>query len=179
MTGSRMRNKERAALWFMLVINIFLCAFLLGQVGLPAMIFPDASMEAHPAMPEAYPPAPPWMRGSRADMPPPPPFFGLGDLFSPAEMKEQAARLRKQFDQVSALRLDFARRLQNGPVSKEEVLRHFADTEEVLESVKRQAQERAADRISSMPPEDRKRFAQRLASPQPRFPLPPDAPPGP
>lgn len=98
---------------------------------------------------------------------------------SRTEMKEQTARLRKQFDQLIALRLDFARRLQNGPVSKEEVLRYFAETEEVLESERKQAQQEAVDRISSMSPEDRKRFAQRLlASTQPGFPVPPDAPPG-
>jgi len=98
------------------------------------------------------------------DMPPPPPpsFFSPADLFTPEEMKQDFTSMQDNFQKMKTLRRDFARQLQQGQMSREDVLKHFAALDQLMDSVKNQAQQKAAEKISAMSPEDRRRFADKL-----------------
>ncbi|MDR3424570.1 MAG: hypothetical protein P4M13_05765 [Alphaproteobacteria bacterium] len=161
MTDYASDKKYRAALLASVAANIFLVAFTLGRFSAPDMPPP---MGAH----GMFPP------GIQRGEPMPPPFFGPGDLFGPGEIREDETRMRENFEKMNALRQNFAKKLQSGPVSKEDVLKHFADVGQVMEGVKKEAQEKAAEKISAMSAEDRDRLAQTLLSreggPPPRDP---------
>jgi hypothetical protein len=96
------------------------------------------------------------------NMPPPPQLLGPGDLFGPQDMQQNMQQMQKNFDKAQSMQRDFAQRLEQGPISKEEVLKHFAEVDAVMNGVKNQVQEKAAQKISTMPDEERKQFAARL-----------------
>jgi flagellar motility protein MotE (MotC chaperone) len=95
-------------------------------------------------------------------MPPPPPFFGPGDLFSHKEMEEGFTDMKKNFEQIQALREEFAARLKKQSVTKEEVLKHFSDVDKLMSNGRNQMQDKAAAKISTMTPQERQKFADRL-----------------
>ena len=70
--------------------------------------------------------------------------------------------MQQSFEKIKALRADFAQKLKANTVSKEDVLQHFGATDALMDDVRRQTQEKAAAKISTMSPEDRQRFADRL-----------------
>ncbi len=145
-------KKARLLLLVSVALNIFLLAFTLGRISVPGLM-----------------PPPPFMNGGRHGMHKPmmhnempPPFLGPSDLFSPEEMGEDFAQVRKNFAKINELRQAFADRLQKGEIRKDEVLAHFAEVDRLMTEVRTQTQEKAAARISAMTPEDRERFAVRL-----------------
>jgi len=177
-------KKVRVALFASVAVNIFLVAFVLGRVGLrdvpPSQPYGGSQQmaEGGQTMPplqgdrpmlQRYHQGPGAMargdglgphRGMMRGVPPM--AFGPGDLFAPDEMSEDETRTRENFDKMDALRKDFAAQLQSGPVTKDAVLKHFSDIDGVMDTVKKQAQERAANKIASMSEEERKRFAETL-----------------
>ena len=155
--------------------NIFLVAFTIGRWSAPGMMPPPPMMFAghEQAMHGAPGEPPPWMNhGERGDlgpegrggpgMPPPPPMFGPDDVFSPQEMQQNMQEMQQSFEKVQGLRKNFAAKVEKGPVTKEEVLQHFADIDAVMGSVKGKVQEKTAEKISTMSDDDRKKFAARL-----------------
>ena len=174
-------NKGRVALLASVAVNIFLVAFVLGRVGVRDLPPPpfggpqQVAEDGQPMMPQGDRPmmqrrhdGSGMMRGDgqglhRGMMRGVPPMaFGPGDLFAPDEMAEDETRMQEHFSKMDALRKDFAAQLQAGPVSKEAVLKHFADIDGIMDTVRKQAQERAANKIASMSEEDRKRFVETL-----------------
>jgi hypothetical protein len=145
MTECSWGNKGRVALLASVAANIFLAAFVLGHLS-----------------GESYaPPLPPEMdrgvmhRGF-------PPHMGPKDLFRPGEVSADETRMREDFEKMQSLRTAFAEKLQAGPVSKENALRHFDEIDQVMGGVKKDAQERFASKIASMSEEERKQLAERL-----------------
>ena len=143
--------KKPVVLLTSLALNIFLVAFLLGRCS------------THPMMP------PPFMGGHspggfgmHGDMPPPPLFFGPEALFSPQEMQKNFSVMQNSFEKGQKLRKEFAAQLKKGPVTKEQVLKHFSELDQTMNDVKGQMQEKAADKISSMSQEEREEFADHL-----------------
>ena len=155
MSNTGLCNKNRIALLGSIALNIFLVAFVLGHFGAFGMMPPPP-----PFMMGGHHMMPPMMMGG--GMPPPPSFFGPSDLFSREEMKENFAHMQENFEKIQGLRQAFAEQLKNGSVTKEDVLKNFAQIDQLMMDVKKQAQEKAAEKISSMSPEKRKRFADRL-----------------
>jgi hypothetical protein len=152
MNDSISSQKTRIALLVSLAVNIFLVAFVLGQFSgherfMPLPMEPQGMFQAH--MPPGFAH---------------PPIFGPGDIFEPNEIRADEARMSANFEKMEDTRKAFAAQLQAGPVSKEEVLKHFAAMDEIMEGIKKEAQERAANKISSMSEEERKRLAQFLTS---------------
>ena len=141
-------KKCHIAFFASIAANIFFVAFALGRLG-PHDMFPQPMEHGGPFHAEMRPGLPP-------------PMFGPGDLFEPDEMRADEARMRKDFDEMDALRKTFATQLQAGPVSKESVLKHFADIDQVMDGIKKEAQGHVADKISSMSEDERKHFAQTL-----------------
>jgi hypothetical protein len=94
--------------------------------------------------------------------PPPPPFFSPAELFSPEEMKADFVKMQENFVKMQELRKSFAEQLKQGSVSKEAILKHFAEIDQLMSSVRNQTQEKAAAKISSMSAEERQRFAKKL-----------------
>jgi hypothetical protein len=146
--GSSDRNC-RIAFFVSIAANIFLVAFALGRLG-------PSVMPPHPEQQGIF------QAGMMPD--PPPPAFGLGDLFEPNEIRIDEMRMRKNFEDMDALRKAFAAQLQAGPVGKEDALKHFAAIDQIMDGVKKEAQERATDKISSMTKDERQRFARILLS---------------
>jgi hypothetical protein len=100
-------------------------------------------------------------------MPNPPPFFGPGDLFNEKEMKEDFAETQKNFEKIQDIRKDFSNKLRKEPVTKDEVLKHFADIDKLMNASRNQMQEKAANKIISMTPEERKHFADKILGGEP------------
>jgi len=130
-------------------LNIFLVAFVFGRLS-------------------AMPPMPPFMdEPGRGGMkmfghdapPPPPPFFKPEMIFSPEEMDKNFAVMDENFKKVEALRKSFAARLQESPVSADEAKQHFVEVDAIMESVRKEMTEKAAEKISKMTDEERKSFA--------------------
>jgi hypothetical protein len=96
-------------------------------------------------------------------MPNPPPMFGPRDVFNTQEMQQAQQEMQQNFQKADGLRTDFAKKLAAGPVSKEEVLKHFNDVDSIMDSVKLKVQQKTAEKISSMSDEERKSFAERLS----------------
>jgi hypothetical protein len=95
-------------------------------------------------------------------MPSPPPFFGPGDLFNEKEIKEDFAEAQKNFEKIQEIRKDFSEKLKKGTVTKEEILKHFSEIDKLMNAFRVQMQEKAANKIISMSPEERKRFADKI-----------------
>ena len=176
-------NKSRCVLIGSVALNIFLVAFILGRVSMHQLPPPPPPPFARGEMPpppfdggpggphggphgdmmargDGPPPPPPGEHGHMP--PPPPPFFAPADLFSPAEMEEGFAKMRENFTKVEALREDFAKQLKEGNVTKEQALAHFTQVDGVMDGVKKEMQEKAAEKIGAMSPDERQRFADRL-----------------
>ena len=165
-----MNNKFSVVLACSIVVNIFLVAFMAGRMTSPNAIlathFPphgeDAMMMPPPPMDD--------MRGERHFHPPmdhdghmpPPPFFGPSSLFSQEEMREGFVLMQQNFKKITDLRSDFAHKLKSETISKEEVLKHFNEIDQLMGEVRKQTQVKAAEKISAMPKEERQRFADRL-----------------
>jgi hypothetical protein len=174
MSDMGLGHKGRIALLGSIILNIFFVAFILGRISVFGLMPPPPpfGMGDHmpPHMMFGATPPPPFggmMRGGmhgEMPMPPPPPFFSPADLFTPEEMKQDFAKMEENFGKMRTLRQDFGKQLEQGPVSKEDVLKHFAVIDQLMESVKKQMREKAAEKISAMSPEERKRFADRLSS---------------
>lgn len=172
-------NKVRTFLGVSVIANIFLVAFIAGRVSMIAMM---------PPPPPPPPPAPHQMMphtesqhfgpqhfgpqagghpqdGAFADMPPPPPppMFGPAELFTPEELRNDLESMKSKFDEVRQMRKDFAHKLEQGPVTKEEVLAHFEQVETLMNSIRSQTQHKLADKMSQLSDEERKRFAKRFA----------------
>lgn len=137
-------DKARMVLIGSVALNIFLAAFVIGRMGAMDMMPPPPEM-AGPGMP-----------------PPPPPMFGPARLFSKEEMRDNMKAMKQSFDEVRKLREDFAKKLAAGPVSKEDVAKHFADVEAILNKVRTQTQDKIAEKISSLSKEDRERVAKQM-----------------
>ncbi len=140
------KKKLSVALLVSAAINIFLVAFVLGRMGPPMM------------------PPPPELRGGIAEGMPHrhPPTFGPIDLFAPKELQAEESRLRPKFEEMDAMRRAFAGQLKAGQVSKEDVLKHFDSIDRIMESVKKEMQERAAEKIGRMTESERERFSRFL-----------------
>jgi uncharacterized membrane protein len=150
MTTEGQNNKERLALLGSVVINIFLVAFVLGRIS----VF------------DVPPPPPPPPGGGPAmhgDMPPPPPMVGPAELLSPREMRADMDAMQGKFENVRELRKAFADKLKAGPVTKEEVLDHFKQVDQLMSEIRDQTQEKMATKISTLTPDQRERFADRFA----------------
>ena len=150
MDNASSRVNKTILLLASLALNIFLVAFLLGRISTPVMMPPPAFMGKH------FPGA------GHDTMPPPPPFFGPEALFEPREMQESFAMIRNNFEEGRKLRGKFAAQLRKDQITKEDVLKHFAEIDRAMDEVREKMQERAADKISSMSREEREKFADHL-----------------
>jgi hypothetical protein len=144
MTDCSSDKKCRIVFFASMAVNIFLVALMLGHWSAPLM-----------------PPPPPMVGPGGFG---PPPAFGPGDIFRPEEMNADEARMRKDFEKMESLRKAFAAQLEAGPVNKENVLKHFAAMDEIMDGVQKEVRERAAEKISSMSESERKNFAHMLTS---------------
>ena len=77
-------------------------------------------------------------------------------------MREGFVAMQATFKKIGILRSDFAQKLKDGPVGRGDILKHFDAIDRLMDSVKKQTQERAAEKISAMSPDERERFADRL-----------------
>lgn len=156
MSDHNQNCKTQGFLFLSVAVNIFLVAFVLGRFSAP-MPPPHGPMGF--GIPGGMMPPPMEMRhGDRG----PPPFMGPGQLFSPDEMKKEDELMHQSFEKANALRRDFAARLDKGAVTKDEVLQHFAGVDQVMDGVRKEAQEKAAEKISAMSQDDRLKFARSL-----------------
>jgi hypothetical protein len=153
MSDGRLNGKTRLALFASLTANIFLVAFFLGRFSAPSFPPPPPEFGDHGMMLHGGPGGP--RHG-------PPQLMGLGTLLTPEELRAEDERMRDNFDKVSTLRKDFAARLDAAPVTKEDALKHFSDVDQVMDEVKKEAQAKAAEKISAFSPDDRRQFAKSL-----------------
>ena len=135
-----------------LALNIFLVAFFVGRMS----VHPDGPL---PFLSQPF--------SGHYDAPgerrmPPPPFFGPEALFTPEEMRADMATMKRNFEAGQTLRKGFAEQLKQGPITKQFVLDHFAEIDRTIDEFRKQVQERAAAKISSMTPDERREFADRL-----------------
>lgn len=138
-------EKQRIVLIGSVLLNVFLVAFIIGRATM---------------MPPPPPPPPP--PGAHGEMPPPPPMVGPAELFSPGEMRAEMEAMKGNFDKVRDIRKAFAAKLKAGPVSKEEVLAHFDHVDQLMAQIRDQTQEKMAEKIANLNPEQRQRFASRM-----------------
>jgi hypothetical protein len=160
-------NKElsprgRIVLIGSVTLNIFLLAFVLGRMsmGPPPPPPPPHGGPGFFGMHEGPPPHGPHP-GDHGDMPPPP-FFSPSGLFSPEEMKADAAKNKENFDKMHDMRKAFGAQLQQGPVTRDQVLAHFAEIDQIMDTLRHSTQDRVADKITSMSVEERARFGEKL-----------------
>lgn len=195
-------DSKNALLLGSVAANIFLVAFVLGRWSSPGLMPPppmfpgrEQAMQA-PMMPQGQMPPngmPGQMGGHGGQMGgpgmglngrgpgmPPPPGFGPQAVLNPQEMQETAAEMQKNFEKMQSIRADFAMKLQNGSVTKEEALKHFADIDSVMDGMKAKMQEKTAEKISTMSDDERRNFATHLlqSGPQPGQGMPPGQMPG-
>lgn len=165
-------SKTRIAFIGSLALNVFLLAFVLGRLSMAPPPPPHHELGFH---------------GPHGDMPPPPPFFSPSGLFTPDEMKADAAANKATFDKMRDLRKSFGQQLQKGNVTKEQVLNHFAEIDKIMDDMRHSTQQRVADKITSMSVEERANFGEKLMQDPPeqhfsshnRAPgAPPSPPPG-
>ena len=150
--NTQLSQKSRIAFIGSIVLNIFLIAFLLGRMCMA------------PPPPFGHPP------GEHGDRMPPPPFFSPSGLFTPEEMKADAAKNKQSFDKMNEVRKAFGAKLQQGPVSREEVQEHFAEIDKLMEDLRTSSQSRIIDKITSMSVEERNSFGKKLMQdPPPHF----------
>ena len=139
-----------------LALNILLFGFIFGRSS-PFLFHPPWGPRFADGV-MSLPPPPPGIHHFG-----PPPLFGPDALFNPDEMRDAERRFSENFDQINALRHQFGARLESGPVTKEEALKHFADIDQIVAAVQKEAQEKAASKLASMSPEERQRFASFLS----------------
>jgi len=144
----------RNALLGSLALNIFLVAFGLGRGGM----HPPADVLIGPYGKVGHEAA-----GGTGKMPPPP-FMRPDMLFSKEEMAEGFATMKESFKTLGKNRKEFADTLEARPVSKEEVLAHFAELNRETDRLRDDFQQRAAEKISALPENKREEFAKKLAS---------------
>ncbi len=168
---------KNIALLISMGANIFFVAFFMGKMSgppLPPSNFPPGKMMLNNS-PNARFSFPPELKDGAGymvpdgqfpmksgAMPPPPPMFRPDDLFSPREMKDKFSEMEETFEKIEKARIDFAAKLETGRVSKEQVLKHFEDIDKVMNAVRTDMQEKAAEKIGGMSDEERKRFGRRL-----------------
>lgn len=133
-------------------LNIFLAAFALGH-----------TFTLHPHPGDVGPMPPPSFAMNKPAGGPGMPFFGPQALFTADEMRAQEEKMRDNFEKVAGLRKTFAEKLSAGAVTREEALAHFAAIDQIMDPVRKEAQGKAADKISQLSDEDRRTFAQNLA----------------
>ncbi|MEZ0224087.1 MAG: hypothetical protein ACAH83_06010 [Alphaproteobacteria bacterium] len=178
-------KKQTAILLGSVAVNIFLVAFVFGRLSSPGTMPPPppfgGDMQQRMMMAQQQkmgggPPGGPGGQGMMAYGPgggqsdgatfnmrvPPPPVFGPQDVFNPQEMQESMQEMQQNFQKAETLRADFAKRLSEGGVTKDDVLKHFADVDAIMGSVKNKVQEKTAEKIAAMPEQERKAFAERL-----------------
>ncbi len=157
---------KTAALLGSVAANIFLVAFVLGRMTSPAaapqtMGFPFGQMQQQ-GMGGPFGGPPPRMNGSPGGPPQPPPIFRPEDVFNAQEMQQAMQETQQNFQKADALRADFANKLEQGPVSKDDVLKHFADMDTIMNSMRLKVQDKTAEKISTMSDDERRQLAQRL-----------------
>ncbi len=132
-------------------LNIFLAAFILGRLsGAPDM--PPRFMHGdHHGFEHDR-------GGDRMQ----PPQFKAGDLFTDKEREDNLAAVKANFDEAQKLRESFAAKLKQGPVTKDEVLAHFAEMDKFMDQAKSTMQAKAADKISAMKDDERQKFSEHL-----------------
>lgn len=149
-----------------LTLNVFLIAFILGKL----------SVFGPPGGPAMMPPpphgAPPEMAGipHGGDMPPPPPGIGGGpggilrptDLFTPEELQQHFSEMQEAFDRVKAVRTDFANKIKGEGLTREEVLQNLSEVDKIMDGVRSNMQQKAADKLMAMTPDERSRVAERI-----------------
>jgi hypothetical protein len=145
MSDSVLPKKHCRLLLASAALNIFLIAFMLGRCGM--VHDHHGPHEEHGEM------------RSGSMMPPPPRFFSPEDLFTPEEMKQDAPMFHANFEAMKKMRSEFAAKLKQGSVTKEEVLAHFAERDKMMGETKKKLQEKAANKIASLTPEAREKFA--------------------
>ena len=174
------QSKLQYALLASVAANIFIGAFVLGKLSAPVLPPPPPpppfEMGGH--MPAPPPeglsgaqddkrrghPGEKWREGRRSTRGEhmPPPLFAPADLFSPEEMDDGFAKMRATFKQVRALRKEFAEKLKQGEVTTQQVREHFAQVEQMMNAAKQEMQEKAAEKISAMTPQQRQEFAEKM-----------------
>ena len=160
-----MTDKKNLLLVGSLAANIFLVAFLLGRATLPGLMPPPPPPMEQMAGDMPPPPPPP---GADGAMPPPPPFVGPGRIFSREEMKANFEAMKPTFDKMKDTRKAFAEKLKAGSVTKEEALQHFSEMDALMQSVRQQTREKAAEKISAMSEQERQQMAARLLEDRPQ-----------
>jgi uncharacterized membrane protein len=170
-----------AALLGSVAANIFLAAFVLGRLTSPAAA-PHYEQLQKMGVSSGYVPAPLGMQGrgpggpgggpggpgmmgrgpGGPGGPQPPPLFRPEDVFNAQEMQQAMQETQANFQKADQLRADFANKLEQGSVSKDDVLKHFADMDAIMNSVKLKVQEKTAEKISTMSDDERKQLAQRM-----------------
>ena len=179
-------KRQSAILLGSVAVNIFLAAFVLGRLSSPATMPPPPGMDMQrmmmqqqmggnsmqgmqppmmmqggPGNPGGGPPGGPG--GAQNGMfRPPPPLFEPNQMFDPQEMQQAAAEVQGNFEKIQNLKKDFAEKLTQGTVTKEDILKHFTEIDGVMDNVKIKMQEKAAEKISAMSDEERRQFAGRL-----------------
>jgi len=143
-------------------LNIFLVAFILGRLTGEPHFLPPPMFWGH-----GGPGQEGFMRDdARADDKDRerPPLFGPDDLFTKEEREANLTAVNPMFDQAQALRQSFAKHLKDHAVTKDEVVKHFEAVDTIMEKLVRTMQARAAEKLASMPAENRAKFAEYLMS---------------
>lgn len=135
---------DKKLLFISVAVNIFLAAFVLGRVSMTGSLTGTASP----------------VQAGGIFLPPPPPLFGAEDLLGP-DIKDMP-EIEQHFAEMQKLRQDFAARLKQGPVTKDEARAHFAEVDRRMDSVKAGLQDKLAEKIAGMDAAERARLAARL-----------------
>lgn len=135
---------DKKLLFISVAVNIFLAAFVLGRVSATGTLTGTSSA----------------VQAGGMFSPPPPPMFGAEDLLGP-DIKD-LPEIEQHFAEMQKLRQDFATRLKQGPVTKDEARAHFAEVDRRMDSVKAGLQDKLAEKIAGMNDADRARLAARL-----------------
>ena len=94
---------------------------------------------------------------------PPPPFLDVFEIVGHKELMEGFSDMQSRFGEIEKARQDLSKKLYQGPVSKEEVINSFGKIEKVMFEVKDRIQDKAAEKISKLSPEERKKLADKLS----------------
>lgn len=151
-----------------IAVNIFLVAFFLGRMS-PVAFFPggpkpDMGPGMGPDMGKG--PAGPMHEGRNA---PPPLFADMEILLGPEGAARAREDLRETFDDMSDARRDFLKLIEKPDLTREEVIAHFAGMDKIHESLRVRLQNQLADRLVSLPLEERRDTAARALLEQRRM----------
>jgi hypothetical protein len=165
-----------------IALNIFLVAFVFGRMS----IMPDKAHHERPPFAQegelcehgVDSHRPPFHGDPMHDrtMPPPPPLFSPEMIFSKEEMEKDFPAVKSKFDAMQVKREEFLKTLEHKQLSKEEILAHFAEIDAIMDGVRVHAQQKAAEKLSSMSEEERKEFITRAQEHGHRPPPPPHSP---